>query len=84
LVAIRLEYRVIAELGRPEVGIGWMGYVPANASFPHTALQVLNVGRLLEVLQFPQVFLVSVRGLSEGLSYYHPHLSPGYEGTPLA
>src|SRR4029453_1345631 len=51
LVAIRLEYRVIAELRWPDVGIVGMNDIPANATFAHTALQVRNVCRLLQTFQ---------------------------------
>ncbi len=50
LIPMRLKCRVIAERYRPDIGIVRMDYVPTDAGFAHTALQVLNIGRLLEIL----------------------------------
>src|SRR6266513_864847 len=81
-VAIRLEYRVIAEFGRPDIGIVRMNDIPANASFAHTALQVRNVCRLPQTLQLMQLRLVG--RLSESLACAPPHLKPGSKRRPLA
>ena len=51
-IAVGLECRLIAKLGWPNVGIVWMKHIPANARFAHTALEVGNVDRLPQPLQF--------------------------------
>ena len=51
-IAFGLEGRLIAKLGRPDIGIVWMRYVPTDPSFADGALQIWNVRDLLQYLQF--------------------------------
>jgi hypothetical protein len=78
-VAIGFKYGTIAKFGWPDIGIAGVNDVPTNASFTDTALEVWNVCRLLQALQFPQLLLV--RRVSEGFAYQLPHFESGCERT---
>src|SRR5439155_23622874 len=61
--------------------VAWVKYVPADAGFAHTALQVGNVCRPLQAFQFSQ--LLSVRGLAEGVADASPDIKSGCKRGPF-
>ena len=81
-IAVGLEGRLIAKLGRPDVGIVWMSHVPANSSFADAALQIRNVCGVLQSLQFSQLLLI--RRIPESLACSSPYIQPGCVGRPFA
>src|SRR6266513_723324 len=74
-IAVRLECRLIAKLGWPDVAIVWMSYVPADPTVADAALQIRNVVGLLQSSQFCQ--LLSVGRLSEDFALSRPLINPG-------
>src|SRR6476660_5813553 len=76
-IPVGLECRLIAKLGRPDVGIVWMSHVPADPSFADAALQIRNVVGLLQPLQFFQ--LLPVGRFSEDFALSRPLINPGCE-----